>query len=351
MLSNAVAPEPLVYHSGTKCAILGHFRAPPPFWPFWAILGHFGHFWPFLALFGPPGPPGAHFRARIPPPIPENIPAHIVDEKKNLRAHPRRKIFPPHTPRTMSAEHFPAAHSGMGGGIRARKWAPGGPGGPKRAKKGQKCPKWPKMAQNGQKGGGARKWPKMAHFVPEWYTSGSGATAFDSTGWQKSPEYALIRIAAGPLFPPGTKVADLPKWQKSPILAPPESRRFRPGWQKSPISPPSESGASSVARSLLEKLSARLSPSSQSLHGRLLTDSRGGRARVAHVTCATVTHAHAPHSLKTPVRVYDCAHPHTPHTSHPHTPHTLPTHTPTDTETQRHHSVTRASTEGADCAS
>ena len=60
-------------------AIFGH---PPPFWPFWAILGHFGHFWPFLALFGPPGPPGAHFRTRIPPPIPENIPAHIVNEKK-----------------------------------------------------------------------------------------------------------------------------------------------------------------------------------------------------------------------------------------------------------------------------
>ena len=91
VLSNAVAPEPLVYHSGTKCAILGHFRAPPPFWPFWAILGHFGHFWPFLALFGPPGPPGAHFRARIPPHIPENIPAHIGDEKKISASIPRRK--------------------------------------------------------------------------------------------------------------------------------------------------------------------------------------------------------------------------------------------------------------------
>ena len=33
--------------------------------------------------------------------------------------------------------------------------------------------------------------------VPEWYTSGSWANAFDNTGWQKSPEYALIRIAAG----------------------------------------------------------------------------------------------------------------------------------------------------------
>ena len=229
---------------------------------------------------------------------------------------------------------------GDGRGNSGPKMGAGGAGGAKKGQKGPKCPKWPKMAQNGQKGGGAQKGPKMAHFVPEWYTSGSGATAFDSTGWQKSPEYALIRIAAGPLFPPGTKVADLPKWQKSPILAPPESRRFRPGWQKSPISPPSESGASSVARSLLEKLSARLSPSSQSLHGRLLTDSRGGRARVAHVTCATVTHAHAPHSLKTPVRVYDCAHPHTPHTSHPHTPHTHPTHSRTRHPTQRHNVTT-----------
>ena len=130
---------------------------------------------------------------------------------------------------------------GDGRGNSGPKRGAGGRGG----QKGQKGPKMPKMAQNGPKWpkrGGARKWPKMAHFVPEWYTSGSGATAFDSTGWQKSPEYALIRIAAGPLFPPGTKVADLPKWQKSPILAPPESRRFRPGWQKSPISPPSDLG-------------------------------------------------------------------------------------------------------------
>ena len=116
------------------------------------------------------------------------------------------------------------------GDVRGNSGPKMGAGGAGGAKKGQKGPKMPKMAQNGPKwpkrGGGAQKGPKMAHFVPEWYTSGSGATAFDSTGWQKSPEYALIRIAAGPLFPPGTKVADLPKWQKSPILAPPESRRF-----------------------------------------------------------------------------------------------------------------------------
>ena len=45
-----------------------------------------------------------------------------------------------------------------------------------------------------------RKCPKMSEKssrVPEWYTSGSWANAFDNTGWQKSPEYALIRIAAG----------------------------------------------------------------------------------------------------------------------------------------------------------
>ena len=117
---------------------------------------------------------------------------------------------------------------GDGRGIRAQKGGPGGPGGPKMAKKGQKCPKWPKMAKNGQKGGGAQKGPKMAHFVPEWYTSGSGATAFDSTGWQKSPEYALIRIAAGPLFPPGDKSRRFAKVAKVADFGPP---------RKSPISP------------------------------------------------------------------------------------------------------------------
>ena len=114
VLSNAVAPEPLVYHSGTKCAILGHFRAPPPFWPFWAILGHFGHFWPFLALFGPPGPPGAHFRTRIPRPSPKTSPRTSSMKKKLPRTSPKKKIpaahsahnvrkhFPPHTPRKFS---------------------------------------------------------------------------------------------------------------------------------------------------------------------------------------------------------------------------------------------------------
>ena len=117
VLSNAVAPEPLVYHSGTKCAILGHFRAPPPFWPFWAILGHFGHFWPFLALFGPPpAPPAPLFGPEFPRTSPKTSPRTSAMRKNSPRSIPRRKdfpaahsahkcppnIFPPHTPRKFS---------------------------------------------------------------------------------------------------------------------------------------------------------------------------------------------------------------------------------------------------------
>ena len=51
----------------------------------------------------------------------------------------------------------------------------------------------------------------------EWYTTLHLATASHSTGWQKLPEYALIRIPAGG------------GWQKSPILDPPpgaQNHRF-----------------------------------------------------------------------------------------------------------------------------
>ena len=97
--------------------------------------------------------------------------------------------------------------------------------------------KWPKMtkidnlakmAQNGP------KWPKMAENVPGGYMTGHRPPAISYTGWQKLPEYALIRIAAGP------KVADLPLCahvQKSPISAPRpdgKSRRFA-HVQKSPL--------------------------------------------------------------------------------------------------------------------
>ena len=57
-----------------------------------------------------------------------------------------------------------------------------------------------KFAQNLEKVEISENVPKMSEKssrVPEWYTSGSWANAFDNTGWQKSPEYALIRIAAG----------------------------------------------------------------------------------------------------------------------------------------------------------
>ena len=85
-------------------AIFGHPPLFGHFGPFWAILGIFGPFWPFLA---PPGPPGAHFRARIPPHIPENIPAHIGDEKKNPAHIPEEENLPPHTPRKCPPNIFP----------------------------------------------------------------------------------------------------------------------------------------------------------------------------------------------------------------------------------------------------
>ena len=110
---------------------------------------------------------------------------------------------------------------GPGGGGGVRGGGPGGPGGQngqKRAKKG---------VFGGVRGGG----PKWAVSVPEWYTSGSASTASHSTGWQKSPEYALIRIAAGPPFPghfpppgpPGKSHRFL-----GPLFGPPPQKRVPP---------------------------------------------------------------------------------------------------------------------------
>ena len=84
----------------------------------------------------------------------------------------------------------------------------GGPGGSGGGPGGAGGAKWPKKGKKGGFWGGPGGGPKWAVSVPEWYTSGSASTASHSTGWQKSPEYALIRIAAGPLFraifpPPG----------------------------------------------------------------------------------------------------------------------------------------------------
>ena len=95
------------------------------------------------------------------------------------------------------------------------------------AKKSKKS-KFPKMSENVPSVFDV--FPKMSEKssrVPEWYTSGSWANAFDNTGWQKSPEYALIRIAAGapdlakspnpPPDGPGRpgKVATFPSGRKS----------------------------------------------------------------------------------------------------------------------------------------
>ena len=79
--------------------------------------------------------------------------------------------------------------------------------------------------------------PKMSEKssrVPEWYTSGSWANAFDNTGWQKSPEYALIRIAAG-----GARFGQIAKSAPGRPRAPPE---------KSPLFPPDGKAPGSGAR-------------------------------------------------------------------------------------------------------
>ena len=70
----------------------------------------------------------------------------------------------------------------------------------------------------------SRKCPKKAHVFLSGTSSGSWANAFDNTGWQKSPEYALIRIAAG-----------APDLAKSPN--PPPGRPRAPP-EKSPLFPP-----------------------------------------------------------------------------------------------------------------
>ena len=83
-----------------------------------------------------------------------------------------------------------------------------------------------KKCQNVEKVEISENVPKMSEKssrVPEWYTSGSWANAFDNTGWQKSPEYALIRIAAGApdLAKSGQiRPPDGPGRKKLPDLAP-----------------------------------------------------------------------------------------------------------------------------------
>ena len=73
------------------------------------------------------------------------------------------------------------------------------------------CPKLTKNDQIWPKLTNVEKWPKMTKFASraqKWYTTGQPRAAFDVRGWQKLPEYALIRIPAGaqncrfsPVFP------------------------------------------------------------------------------------------------------------------------------------------------------
>ena len=62
----------------------------------------------------------------------------------------------------------------------------------RKSRKFRKCPKMSRRFLTC-----SRKCPKKAHVFLSGTRGGSWANAFDNTGWQKSPEYALIRIAAG----------------------------------------------------------------------------------------------------------------------------------------------------------
>ena len=84
-------------------ALFGHPPLFGHFGPFWAILGIFGPFWPFLA---PPAPPAPIFGPEFPRPSPKTSPRTSA-MRKNLREHPEKNIFPPHTPRKCPPNIFP----------------------------------------------------------------------------------------------------------------------------------------------------------------------------------------------------------------------------------------------------
>ena len=175
--------------------------------------------------------------------------------------------------------------------------------------------------------------PKMSEKssrVPEWYTSGSWANAFDNTGWQKSPEYALIRIAAG-----------------APDLA------------KSPNPPPDGPGRPRKSRHFslrTEKLpdlapGLAFAPQAEILSGAVFPDTRTDLRSVDLFPrrvefCDRVRHilqmcAHdAKHSLKTAVRAQDILH--TVHTVHNRNRHTCTNcaHRNTDVHTCAHRATT-----------
>ena len=186
--------------------------------------------------------------------------------------------------------------SGGEGGPGGSGGGPGGAGGQngqKRAKKG---------VFGGVRGGG----PKWAVSVPEWYTSGSASTASHSTGWQKSPEYALIRIAAGPPFPghfppPGPG-------QKSPVSG-------GPFWPTPTKARPSSSFLPQKSRRGLPASHLRRDHHNPWWHRRVLVH------RATHLRRVTLLHAHRRGDPRQ-------GHEHSAHRAHPaHTPHTHAAHT------------------------
>ena len=142
------------------------------------------------------------------------------------------------------------------------------------------------------------------------------------------------------------KVADFPGGKSRRFSPPGKSRRFAKSGKSRRFSRPPSARGCRVSRVLSSRNFLHDSPLLAESARQTPDESRGGRARVAHVTCATVTHAHTHTLPETPRQGLRLCPPHTPHTSHPHTPHTSHPHAPPDTETQRHHSVTRATQKG-----
>ena len=175
--------------------------------------------------------------------------------------------------------------------------------------------------------------PKMSEKssrVPEWYTSGSWANAFDNTGWQKSPEYALIRIAAG--------APDLAKSPNPPPDGPGRPRKSRHFSLRTEKLPDSAPGLAFAPQA--EILSGAVFPDARTTRPSRQTDSEARRVlrqspthsanvRTLRKTLAEIPRQGSGHSAH-------CAHRAQPKPTHVHklcTPETQ-TCTPCTTETQ-----------------
>ena len=164
--------------------------------------------------------------------------------------------------------------------------------------------------------------------VPEWYTSGSWTNAFDNTEWQKSPEYALIRIAAGapdlaksgqirPRTAPDGKSSRI--WRQGSLLLP-RLKSFPELFFliRAQISDPStcSRGASSSATEFTHSANVRtrrktLADTPVRVHD--ISDTRGAKKRPPKTQPCTLCaqpktdRAHFAHNRNTDV--HTCAHP------------------------------------------